>query len=267
MVSYGVIAHGGVGSPPELSDGCKAACEAAFRILEAGGNSLDAAVEAARILEDDGRFNAGTGSVLRDDGKTIEMDAAVADSAGRIGAVINIRGVKNPVLIARAVTGTRHVALAGRGAEAFAMGVGFAPFHEFHRKTTETTGKIEGLPSDTIGVVALDKNGVFAVAASTGGAAPMMVGRVGDTPMNGCGFYAGPQGAVAVTGLGEESIRKMLSKTVYDMIADEMDETDACKSGLGLAAPGIKMGIIAISRRGWAVAASNTMAHWSIIRQ
>ena len=264
MVSYGVIVHGGAGSPAGFSDGCKAACEAALRILEAGGGALGAAVEAARLLEDDGRFNAGTGSVLRDDGRTIEMDAAVADSAGRIGAIINIRNVKNPVLVARAVTGTRHVALAGRGAEAFARGLGFAPFHGFSRRAGKNK-KTGGLPSDTVGVVTLDKSGVFAVAASTGGASPMMVGRVGDAPMNGCGFYAGPRGAVAVTGLGEESIRKMLSKTVYDMIAEETDAAEACREGLEMIEPGIKMGIIAISRRGWSVAARGAMAHWSIV--
>ncbi|MDA8387351.1 MAG: isoaspartyl peptidase/L-asparaginase [Nitrospiraceae bacterium] len=264
MISFGLVAHGGVGSPGELSDGCRAACEAAFRMLEAGKDSLDAAVEAARLLEDDGRFNAGRGSVLRIDGKTIEMDAAVMDSASRIGVVINIRDVKNPVLIARAVIGTPHVALAGRGAEAFARGLGFGPFHDFSGKSA--TEKSE-TGADTIGVVALDKAGSFAVATSTGGAAPMMVGRVGDTPMMGCGFYAGPRGAVAVTGLGEESIRKMPAKTVYDMIADDRDAKDACEKGLDLFASGVKMGIIAISRSDWAVAARVTMAHWSMIRK
>ncbi|MDA8085755.1 MAG: isoaspartyl peptidase/L-asparaginase [Nitrospiraceae bacterium] len=261
MISYGVVAHGGAGSPMELSDGCRAACESAIRMLDAGEGSLDAAVEAARILEDDGRFNAGTGSVLRIDGRTIEMDAAVMDSAGKIGVVINVREVKNPVLLARAVTGTPHVALAGRGAEVFARQLGFAPFRDFSMRVGRRA------PSDTIGVVALDKKGVFAVASSTGGASPMMVGRVGDTPMPGCGFYAGARGAVAVTGLGEESIRKMLARAVYDMIADGTGAREACEKGVGMFAPGIRMGAIAISRRDWAAAAKDAMAHWSIIRE
>jgi len=268
MISYGIVAHGGVGTPEELSEGCKAACESAFRMLGAGGDSLDAVVEAARVLEDDGRFNAGKGSLLRIDGKTIEMDAAVMNSEGQIGIVINIREVKNPVLIARAVIGTPHLAFAGRGAEALARDLGFGRYHDFFRKAVpNSTEKSEKHPSDTIGVVALDKNGFFAVATSTGGATPMMVGRVGDAPMIGCGFYAGPCGAVAVTGLGEESIRKMLAKTVYDMIADNMDPKSACKKGLGLFASGVKMGIIAISRSDWAIAAKDTMAHWSMLRK
>ncbi|HXX53438.1 MAG TPA: isoaspartyl peptidase/L-asparaginase, partial [Thermodesulfovibrionales bacterium] len=217
---------------------------------------------------DDGRFNAGKGSVLRIDSKTIEMDAAVMDSTGQIGIVINIREVKNPVLIARAVIGTPHVALAGRGAEAFARNLGFRPYHDFRKRAAPNTSAKSGRPpSDTIGAVALDNNGVFAVATSTGGASPMMVGRVGDTPMIGCGFYAGPCGAVAVTGRGEESIRGMLAKTVYDMIADNMDVEKACKKGLDRIAQTVKMGIIAISRSDWAAAAGGTMAHWSMIRK
>ncbi|MDA8163173.1 MAG: isoaspartyl peptidase/L-asparaginase [Desulfobacteraceae bacterium] len=266
MISYGVVVHGGAGSSGELSEGCRAACEAAFRMLAAGNSALDAAVEAARLLEDDGRFNAGRGSVLRMDGETIEMDAAVADSTGKIGVVINIREVKNPVLVALAVTGTPHVALAGRGAEAFARSLGFAPYHDFSRKAGGRGGtSSDTIGADTIGVVALDRRGIFALATSTGGAAPMMVGRVGDTPMIGCGFYAGPGAAVAVTGLGEESIRKMLAKSVYDMIAGEMDALSACEKGIGLVAPGIKMGVIAISRRDWSAKASGPMAHCGMI--
>lgn len=85
MIQFGVVAHGGAGSPAELSDGCEKACQAAFALLQEGKSALDAAVEAARILEDDGRFNAGSGSVLRLDGKTIEMDAGVMDSKNNMG--------------------------------------------------------------------------------------------------------------------------------------------------------------------------------------
>jgi L-asparaginase/beta-aspartyl-peptidase (threonine type) len=101
MIQFGVVTHGGAGSPVEFSDGCETACRAAFALLKEGTPALDAAVEAAIILEDDGRFNAGSGSFLRLDGKTIEMDAAVMDSRNTVGAVISIRDVKNPVLIAR----------------------------------------------------------------------------------------------------------------------------------------------------------------------
>src|SRR3989304_7781727 len=101
MIHYGVLAHGGAGSSSQFSDGCKAACESAFSLLETGMSALDAVVEAARILEDDGRFNAGSGSVLRLDGRTIEMDAGVMDSKNNMGMVISVRGERNPGLVAR----------------------------------------------------------------------------------------------------------------------------------------------------------------------
>lgn len=275
MLSYGVAVHGGVGSPEEFSDGCRAACEAALLVLEAGKGALDSAAEAARVLEDDGRFNAGSGSVLRADGKTIEMDASVMDSEGNMGAVINIRGVKNPVLVALAVTGSPHVAMAGRGAQAFARELGFRPYYKVSKRALEIfkkSGKAdggEGKKADTVGAVVLDKNGVFAVASSTGGASPMLVGRVGDTPMVGCGFYAGPMGAVAVTGLGEESIRKMLARTVYDMLAEGVRVGTACKKGVGLFPSHVKMGVIALTKNGygWAATGKNPMAQYSMIKK
>jgi L-asparaginase/beta-aspartyl-peptidase (threonine type) len=299
-ILYGVVAHGGVGSPMELSDGCKAACEAAFALLGAGSSAMEAAVEAARILEDDGRFNAGSGSVLRLDGKTIEMDAAVMDSGNAIGAVISIRDVKNPVLVAREVLGTPHVALSGPGATAFARKRGFAPFHyvsprayqryeEFRRSLKE--GRLgEGNPrwqgydigslwnseeasypdilsGDTIGVVTIDREGNTATAVSTGGASPMMVGRVGDTPMVGCGFYAGPACAAAVTGIGEEIIKRMTAKKVYDLVLGGESIEAACRGGAGMFPDNIPVGIIGISGSGHAVASNREMAHHVMVKE
>jgi L-asparaginase / beta-aspartyl-peptidase len=60
------------------------ACSSAFKLLKRGSGALEAVAEAARLLEDDGRFNAGSGSKLRLDGATVEMDAALMDSEGRL---------------------------------------------------------------------------------------------------------------------------------------------------------------------------------------
>jgi L-asparaginase/beta-aspartyl-peptidase (threonine type) len=291
MISFGVIVHGGVGSPGEVSDGCSAACETAFRMIEAGQSALDAVTEATRLMEDDGRFNAGRGSALRLDGKTVEMDAAVMDSMGNIGSVINVRNVRNPVLVARAVVDTPHVALAGRGAEEFALRLGFQPFFEISersRKKYEKNRKLmdEGkigqvnplwkgidasflkkFSSDTVGSAALDRNGIFAVAASTGGASPMMVGRVGDTPMPGCGFYAGPAGAVAATGVGEEIIKQMLAKNVYDLMGREMALQETAEKCVRLFPAEIKVGIISITRKGYGISANDSMAHYAMVRE
>ena len=118
------IAHGGQGSPQANADGCRAAVDAALAALEANGDPVDAAVAGVMVLEDDPRFNAGTGSIVRLDGHTVQMDAAVMRSDGRFGAVAGVEEVKNPVRVARAVLDTPHLLLAGDGATRFARTLG-----------------------------------------------------------------------------------------------------------------------------------------------
>lgn len=299
MIQYGVVVHGGVGAPTRWSDGCRSAASAAFRILKRGGRALDAVCEAARILEDDGRFNAGSGSTLRLDGTTIEMDAGLMDSAGCIGMVISVRDVRNPVLLARALMRTPHMALSGEGAQLFARKQGLKRFGKPSRQSRERYRRLlheinhgelalhdprwEGcdikalwnfeLPYqnvfgvDTVGAVALDTDGTFAVANSTGGASPMLLGRVGDSPMIGCGFFAGPQAAVACTGIGEEIIKKLLARGVYDLIADGDEAREACRKAIRPFPGKIPVGVIAISRTGCAVVSNRQMAHHALIKK
>jgi isoaspartyl peptidase/L-asparaginase-like protein (Ntn-hydrolase superfamily) len=140
------IAHGGVGSPPKEADGCRAAVDAALRALEGGADPVDAAVAGVVVLEDDPRFNAGTGSRVRIDGHTVQMDASVMSSEGRFGAVAGVEGVKNPVKVARAVMETPHILLAGDGATRFARTLGMEPWDPVtpasREKTRETQRKL-----------------------------------------------------------------------------------------------------------------------------
>ena len=146
------IAHAGVGTPPSMADGCKAAVDAALRAIERGADPVDAAVEGVVVLEDDPRFNAGTGSRVRLDGETVQMDASVMSSEGRFGAVAGVENVKNPVKVAKAVTQTPHILLAGDGATRFARTLGFAPYDprtpESKERTRATQAKlVAGDPS------------------------------------------------------------------------------------------------------------------------
>ncbi len=297
MLIYGIAAHGGAGSGPELADGCKAACEAAFVLLDKGENALDAVCEAVRLLEDDGRYNAGRGSVLRLDGKTVQMDAAVADSTGRLGTVINVQDVKNPVLLARAVSEGPHIALAGRGAENFARTRGLWQKHEVSEAVLKKHARVLKLlkeknfsgmnprwreadvealwnfdspftfSCDTVGAVAMDRAGVLAAAASTGGASPMLLGRVGDTPMPGCGFHAGPACAVTATGIGEEIIRRMLSRHIYELVRLGWGLEEACAEGVKSFPPELPMGALAISKEGYAAVSNRPMAHFALVKE
>jgi L-asparaginase/beta-aspartyl-peptidase (threonine type) len=289
-----IVVHGGAGAGAEHSDGCELAVDATARALAQGNTALEAAIAAVLVLEDDERFNAGTGAALGLDGKTIEMDAALMDTQGTLAAVAALRSVKNPILVARDVARTPHYLLAGEGAQRFARLMGHAPYDVIadtaRRKHKELLAKMaageqpmagvdnaefarfwnyDSVPTvagsqgcDTVGAVVRDSHGHFAVAGSTGGSAPSLLGRVGDTPLVGCGFYAGPAGAVAATGIGEYIIRTMLAMRVYQWIDDGMDLHEALRKGIRLVPPDAKTGLIAVSRTqsGWHANASTPTA-------
>ena len=275
-----VVVHGGAGASREHEDGCVLAARRALAQLEANSDALDAAIAAVTALEDDGRFNAGSGSVLCLDGATVEMDASIMDTRGHLGAVACVQSVKNPVQLARAVADTPHWLLAGEGAQRFARAIGMAdsaPVSDHqrsaHRKLmTELAGSVPVMPGvnnqlfdrfwnyktplqlplgtacDTVGAVVRGPDGHFAVACSTGGSAPSLLGRVGDTPIIGSGFYAGPEGAVAATGIGEHIVRHLLAHTVYGWIAGGMPLQDALQRGIDLFDREITVGLVAVSR-------------------
>ena len=72
-----------------MSDGCRTAVDAALQVLEHNGDPMEAAAAGVALMEDDPRFNAGTGSRVRIDGETVQMDAAVMDSTGKFGVSSN----------------------------------------------------------------------------------------------------------------------------------------------------------------------------------
>lgn len=263
-----VVTHGGAGNRKANEDGCAVAAQAAMRRLRAGEDALAAAVDAVVALEDDPRFNAGTGSILRSDRRTIECDASVMDSRGRLGAVACLQAVKNPVLVARRVVETRHWLLAGTGAIEFAREQGFAE-HALKGHAQARGGGGAGSDAsqeacDTVGAVTLDADGHFAVACSTGGSAPALRGRVGDTPIPGAGFWVGAHGAVAVTGVGEMIVPRMLARTVYDWIERGMPLAQALERGVALLPDDSDVGLIGLAR-GEAAAASNRSMPFHIV--
>ncbi|MGV7207417.1 isoaspartyl peptidase/L-asparaginase [Oxalobacteraceae bacterium A2-2] len=293
VYSVRVVVHGGAGASRDHVDGCVQAAGAGRSALLRDGDVLAAAIAAVTVLEDDPRFNAGTGSVLRMDGHTVEMDAAVMDTHGRLGAVACLRRVRNPVQVAEAVSRTPHWLLCGEGADRFARNAGFALYdcvtdqaRSRHaalmaqlRTDTEVRHGVsnpaflrlwnypDAPPAgshacDTVGAVVRGADGHFAVAASTGGAAPSLLGRVGDTPIVGAGFYAGPAGAVAVTGIGEHIVRHLLAHRVYQWLAGGTPLQQALDQGVGLFDREIDVGLIAVTATD-SGAASNRDMPWA----
>lgn len=275
----GIIVHGGAGAPRSLDDGPERAAIEAMKLLSRRQTALDAACEAARIMEDDGRFNAGSGSVLRFDGLAY-MDASVMTSDARCGAVALLTRTRNPVLVARKVMESPHILMAGEGAVAFARKNGFPEWTGVSARAKERleremeafrAGRRPRWPenwrnytTDTIGAVVSDGNGGFAAAASTGGTSPALHGRVGDVPLIGCGIFAGAEGAVACTGIGEEIIRRVLARYVYGLMESGMHPEDAVREGLKFYDPSVSIGIIAIGKKGAGVASTTCMAHFVV---
>jgi beta-aspartyl-peptidase (threonine type) len=224
-----ILVHGGAG-PLSLDDdadakreGCLRAARVGHAVLMRGGSALDAVEVATRALEDDPQFNAGTGAVLNAEGE-VELDASLMDGATlAAGAVAAVRTVKNPVSLARAVMErSPHVLLAGPGAEAFARSTGFAALDNSSLVTERARRRWEAQRHQghgTVGAVAVDAQGHLAAATSTGGTQGKLPGRVGDSPLIGCGTLADDRvGAASATGVGELIIRLTLTRRLLDYL-------------------------------------------------
>jgi beta-aspartyl-peptidase (threonine type) len=242
MKKFALAIHGGAGTilkshmtkdkETAYNSALQEAIEAGGNILKNGGNSIDAVENAIRVLEDCPLFNAGKGSVFTNEGHH-EMDASIMQGANLFaGAVAGVRGVKNPVSLARLVMEkSEHVFLSGQGAMDFAkkMNLEFKDKEYFfvqmrHEQLLEAqksgTVILDHTIKDekkfgTVGAVALDCKGNLAAATSTGGMTNKKYGRVGDTPMIGAGTYANNKTcAVSCTGHGEFFIRAVVA---YDI--------------------------------------------------
>ena len=286
-----ILAHGGSGSDMEKhGEAVQKSVDAGLKAMERGSCALDVVEAVTVVLEDDPLFNAGTGSYMTIDGR-YEMDASLMDDRGRVGAVANVTGIRNPVKLARKVVDTPHILMAGRGAEELARRLGFPEYVPSTEKAEKRLADVKeairkgDLPSwasptwepfldkarglldlwgsDTVGCVVIDGEGNMAAASSTGGTSYKLPGRVGDSPIVGAGFYAGPAGAVTATGIGEEIMKRVVSWEVYRRMADGMHPADACKEVVSYAKgnPGAEMGVIAVSKEGWGEACTRTMAY------
>ncbi len=260
-----IIVHGGAGpvrddSLPARLAGCKDAALAGWKTIQQGGSALDAAEAAVIVLEDNPLFNAGTGSTLNSLGQ-VEMDAAVMEGETlRAGAVAAVQGIKNPIKLARRVMEDgRHLFYAAEGALLFARAIGFAQCDP-EALIVEAERARWREKHGTVGCVALDLEGKIAVATSTGGIFNKLPGRVGDSPLIGCGTYANDCGGVSCTGQGEAIIRIVLAKTALDLLKEGAEPQAAAHQAITLLAQktGGAAGLIIIDRQGKVGHARNT---------
>jgi L-asparaginase / beta-aspartyl-peptidase len=255
MTRWLLAVHGGAkeiepGEEAAHREGCRAALDAGRAVLERGGSALDAVEASVRVLEADPTFNAGTGSALNAAGE-VEMCAALMSGLDlAVGAVAIIRGVRHPVSVARLVMAQDDaILIAADGARSFAAENGAElcdPKDLIVPK--QRTALAE---HDTVGAVARDEAGNLAAATSTGGLPGAPVGRMADSAIPGCGYYADNHaGAIALSGDGEAIARLAVSSAVMRAM-ETKDPAAALEDGLSRVPHlGGDGGGIAISARG-----------------
>ena len=261
-----ILTHGGAGSNPQDSDGPLSAAKSGMDFMGNGKSALDAVVCSVKYLEDDPRFNAGTGSQLRADGHTIQLDASCMVSDGKFGAVACVEGIQNPIDIARCVLlYSPYILMAGEGARVFAaeQNIPLTPLGDLSKSKAQ---KSDAPPScDTVGAVAFDGT-TFAAALSSGGLEKAAIGRVGDVPLPGCGLFCGPEGAVACTGDGEFIALKILAREVYSWLEQRMSPSEAAQKAVNLFDDSVDVGLIILTKSDFASSARNGMA-WSHVTE
>ena len=287
-----ILVHGGAGRlrNKQLKDYklcLKDAAENGFRALLTGG-AVDGVVEAVKTMEDCGFMNAGVGSVLNIH-KEVEMDAGIMDgSTLRVGGVTLVKKIKNPILLARVVMEkTDHILLAGNFIEELGIKLGLKTwdfkqhpqyvgkvkrYNELYSKLLrgevkhlqrlrKLLEKVGELIPETVGAVALDRDGKLAAATSTGGYWLKLPGRIGDSPIVGAGFYANNVAAASASGIGEYILITGLCRRAVELVENGLPAFKAASRSIDYVTNIFgenTAGLIIVDVRGYIGSAFNT---------
>ena len=245
------------------------ATKKAMEVLQEGGNSLDAVEQGCMVEEADVKNSSvGKGGLPDRDGN-VTLDACIMDKHGNCGSVVYLQNITHAVSVARKVMeDTPHVMLAGEGAEQFANSIGLQSENlltESSKKAWEKW-KVEAKYKpiinienhDTIGMLAIDKNGDISGACTTSGLAYKMGGRVGDSPIIGSGLFVDNEiGAAVATGLGEEVVKTVGSFLVVELMRQGKSPQQACEEAISRIVnkpnsdfKNFQVGYIAINKQG-----------------
>ena len=253
-----LLVHGGAWAiPDEAVEAHRVGMELAVTegraMLRAGHPALEVVTEVVALLEADPTFDAGRGARLDRDGRA-QLDAGLMDGSTLAwGAVANVRHLAHPIRAARLLLHHDGQArlLVAEGAERFAVAEGLslidnealitdaeqarfdqllASHADFH-SSREFSG-LDADPHGTVGCIALDQAGDLAAATSTGGVSYTHPGRVGDSPLVGCGYYATNQAAASATGWGEAIAAVLLCGRTVDAVAAGLPPEDAAGNRL-----------------------------------
>lgn len=222
----------------------KNATAKAWETLQKGGSAMDAVEKGCNVEEEDpANSSVGYGGLPDREGK-VTLDACIMDDKGNYGSVVFLQNIVNAISVARQVMEkTPHVLLAGKGAEEFALSQGFKSQNlltDIAKKAWEEWKvKSEYKPiinienHDTIGMLAIDKNGNLSGGCTTSGLAFKMHGRVGDSPIIGSGLFVDNEiGAATATGLGEEVLKTVGSFLVVELMRQGRTPQQACEEAV-----------------------------------
>ena len=224
--------------------------EAAWKVLVNRGHSLDAVEAGVRVPEGDPNIiTVGKGGVPDASGK-VTLDACIMDEKGRAGSVTYLQHIVHPVSVARLVMEkTPHVMLSGKGALQFALENGFKKenlltkdrkkeWKKWKKENGSSVNKInvENVTEDnhdTIGMLAIDKDGRMSGACTTSGLGYKLPGRVGDSPIVGAGLFVdGEVGGAVATGTGELVMKTLGTFLVVELMRNGMSPSQACEEAI-----------------------------------
>ena len=244
-----------------------AANVAAMKVLQNGGKAIDAVENGVKIPEADPEsMSVGLGGLPDREGK-VTLDACIMDETGNCGSVSFLQHIKHPISVARKIMDeTPHVMLAGEGALKFALEKGFPKedllTEKAEKRWKEWLKESEYKPiinienHDTIGLLALDKNGDISGACTTSGLSWKMHGRVGDSPVIGAGMFVDNEvGGCCATGVGEAVLKTLGSFLIVELMRQGASPQEACEEGIARIVKNqnykdMQIGYLAINKKG-----------------
>lgn len=213
-------------------------------ILKDHGTAGDAVLAGVQDVEDNPAFHSVGCSGLPDARGHVTLDAGYMDGDTlEFGAVGCLEGFRSPAAVARSLIHYPYNNfLVGEGAAAYAENHGFEKRDNLTKDSAERYLRERNLKQthssykghDTVCFLARDEKGTIVSCTSTSGLYMKEHGRVGDTPLPGCGYYADSAvGAAAATGVGEEIMKGALSRAVVDLMQSGLSAQEAADTALG----------------------------------
>ncbi len=250
-----LIIHGGASSLDDkgglqsVRESLHVIVKQTYQFLERGGTAVETVVLGCQLLEDEPRFNAGTGSVVQSDGQ-VRMSASLMDGTKqRFSGVINTARVKNPIFMAKHLQSETDRILSDVGSLELARELQIPCYDplidfriqewmeerkdNFQRKMATLYANIDEEEDrrGTIGVIALDSQGNIAAGTSTGGKGLERIGRVSDSAIP-AGNYANSSAGASCTGIGEDIIDECLASKIVIRVTDGFSLPEAMEKSM-----------------------------------